>query len=354
MKALDVLAPPPMSRAREALRRVALSVGLAGFFIALLAYFASSDPAATLRAFFLVPFRSRTFFPSALEAAAPLALAAVGVLVAFRSGHFSLGGEGQVYAGAVLAALAGIYAPSGALGFSLALLAGCAGGSLVAAPAALGKRWANADVLLTTFLISQASLFIADWAIAGPLRDPANNLVAMLPVPRASRLPRLWPPAATSPAPFLALLAAVAAWYYFSRTRSGRKLGLYGKNPLMAKLQGYPTGLYSWLPLLAAGAAHGAAGAFLSLGANGTAVRGISGGIGWSAIGVSLIAGNEALAVPFAALLFAWLDAGARQAAILSDLPPDAAMVVKALVIFAATAKPFARKLKAMKAARGA
>ena len=38
-------------------------------------------------------------FPSILEAAAPLAVCALGALMAFRAGHFTLGGEGQLCAG---------------------------------------------------------------------------------------------------------------------------------------------------------------------------------------------------------------------------------------------------------------
>ncbi|HAE20794.1 MAG TPA: hypothetical protein DCG47_00500 [Spirochaetaceae bacterium] len=345
------LAPAPPSRAWEALRRVSLSLALASLLIGILALLASSDPGATLSAFFIAPFRSRSLFPAILENAAPLALAALGVLVSFRAGHFSLGGEGQLYFGALFAAFAGIYAPEGYLGLALALAAGALGGLLVAAPAAAGKRWAGADVLLTTFLLSQAAIFIADWAIAGPLRDPNNNLVAMAAIPRASLLPRLSPPTILSPAPFLALAAIILGWFFFSRCKRGHQLSIYGKNPLFARLQGFPVRAFSWQPVLFAGAAHGLAGALLSLGPNGTAVRGISGGIGWSAIGVSLIAGNEALALPFAALLFSWLDAGSRQASIVSDLPPDAALVVKALVIMAATAKPLIKRFMARRAA---
>jgi riboflavin transport system permease protein len=351
---LLALAPAPLSRGREALRRVSLSLALASLLIGILALLASSEPGAAMGAFFLSPLRSYSMLPSILENAAPLALAALGVLVAFRAGHFSLGGEGQLYIGAVFAALAGIRAPEGYPGLILALAAGALGGLLVAAPAAAGKRLAGADVLLTTFLLSQAAIFIADWAIAGPFRDPENNLVAMAAVPRASLLPRLYPPTILSPAPFLALGAIILGWFFFSRSRRGHQLSLYGKNPLFARLQGYPVRAFSWQALLFAGAAHGFAGALLSLGPNGTAVRGISGGIGWSAIGVSLIAGNEALALPFAALLFAWLDAGSRQASIVSDLPPDAALVIKALVILAATAKPLFKRFLARRAGSGA
>lgn len=281
------------------------------------------------------------------EAAAYLAVAALGVLVAYRSGHFSLGGEGQVYAGAVAAAFAGALASPGLGGLLIALAFGALAGAAVGAPSALGRRFAGADVLLTSFLVSQASILAADWLIAGPWRDPANNLVAMRAVPRASLLPRLAPPGPLTPAPLVAAALCAIAWFYFSKTRQGKALSLYGKNRTFASLMGYPVKAFSWLPILAGGALHGLAGAFMALGSNGTAVRGISGGVGWSAIGVCLIAGNEPAALPFAALLFAWLDAGARQAAVISDLPPDAATVIKALVIMAATARPLLKRLKA-------
>ncbi len=342
---LEPLAPVPPSRNVEALRRLGLSAGLSALLVAVLAFLASSDPGSTLAGFFLSPFRARNAVPSMLEAAAPLAICALGALLAFKAGHFSLGGEGQLYAGAFMAAAAGAAVVPGPAGFLAAVLAGMAGGALVAAPAAAGKRWADADVLLTSFLVSQVALYTVDWAIGGPFRDTGNNLVAMPAIPAPSLLPRIMSPSTLTPAPLVALALAVGLWFFMSRTREGTMLSLYGRNPLFARLQGFPVGTLSWLPIVAGGAAHGLAGAFLALGSNGTAVRGMSGGLGWSAIGVTLIAGNEPLAVPFAALLFAWLDLGARQAAIISDLPPDAAMIVKALVIMAATARPLLRRL---------
>lgn len=347
MTSLEPLAPAPPSRFVEPLRRLALSLGLASLLVGLFAAIASSDAAATLRAFYLSPFRSSVMVSAMAEAAAYLAVAALGVLVAYRSGHFSLGGEGQVYAGAVAAAFAGALASPGLGGLFIALAFGALAGAAVGAPSALGRRFAGADVLLTSFLVSQASILAADWLIAGPWRDPANNLVAMRAVPRASLLPRLAPPGPLTPAPLVAAALCAIAWFYFSKTRQGKALSLYGKNRTFAGLMGYPVKAFSWLPILAGGALHGLAGAFMALGSNGTAVRGISGGVGWSAIGVCLIAGNEPAALPFAALLFAWLDAGARQAAIISDLPPDAATVIKALVIMAATARPLLTRLRA-------
>ena len=315
---------------------------------------ASEEPLRALRAFFLSPFASWPAVLTMLELAAPLAVCALGASTAFRAGHFSLGGEGQAYAGILAAALVGglLGGRVGPASLPLALAAGATGGMLVALPPALGKRLAGADVLLTSFLVSQAAVLIVDWAIGSAFRDTASNLVALPAVPRAALLPRLLRPSALTPAPLAALALCIVAWYFFDRTRTGRMLDLYGRNPRFARLQGFPAAAFDWVPVLAAGALHGLAGAFMALGSNGTAVRGMSGGIGWSAIGVALVAGNEPLAVGAAALLFAWLDAGARQASILSDLPPEVSTAIKAVVLLLITAKPAIRALSARTATR--
>lgn len=321
-----------------------LRLVVAGSFAALLAAafasFSGSNPLQGLRAFFIVPFLSRNVFLSMLESAAPLGLCALGAISAFRAGHFSLGGEGQAYSGALAAALAGAAGLGGTLGLGTALLAGTAAGVLVAMLPALGKRFADADVLLTSFLISYAVVLGTDWAIAGPLRDVGNNLVALPPVPSSALLPRLALPSALTPMPLVFISLCVISWFFFERTRTGAMMDLYGRNRIFAALQGYSVNLFAWAPILVAGAFHGLAGASLALGANGTAIRGMSGGIGWSAVAVALVAGNKPAAVPLAALLFAWLDAGSRQASILTDVNPDASLVIKALVLILVTARP--------------
>lgn len=302
----------------------------------------SRQPMAALRAFFLVPFLSASSFLSMLELSGPLALCALGVVVTFRAGHYSLGGEGQAYAGAFAAAMVATMAPvpAGPAVMLLSMLAGLGAGAVVAALPAAGKRFANADVLLTSILVSQGVVFAVDWAIADPLRDPTGNLVAMRSIPAASLLPRLAPPSTLTMVPFVALALGLAAAFYFEHTRTGAAHDLYGRNPRFAELQGFGVRRLSWLPIVVAGALHGLAGAAMALGARGTALRGMSGGIGWSAIGVALVAGSRPSAVPLAALLFSWLDSGSRQAVVLSDLPPDAGLAIKAVVIIVISARP--------------
>lgn len=322
--------------------RLAAALASAATLAALAAAFLSSEPSSALRAFFLAPFGTEAAFLSTLELAAPLAVCALGVIVSFRAGHYSLGGEGQAYAGSFAAALAApvLYEALGPASVSLSILIGAAAGALVAAPSAIGKRLAGADVLLTSILVSQGVIFAVDWAIGGPFRDRSSNLVAMEALPRGALLPRLAPPSTLTAASIVALAACLAAAFYFDRTRSGAAHDLYGRNQRFAELQGFDVARLSWAPIIVAGVLHGAAGAMMALGARATAIRGMSGGIGWSAIGAALVAGSRPQALPFAAVLFAWLDSGSRQASILSDLPPDAGQAIKAVVILAVSARP--------------
>ncbi|MDX9898542.1 MAG: hypothetical protein RBT62_06460 [Spirochaetia bacterium] len=322
-------------------RRLAVAFLTAIALAALAASSLSGDPGTTLRAFFITPFVNPSAMLNMLELSGPLMLCALGVIVTFRAGHYSLGGEGQAYAGSFAAALVGYCGMAGSgLGCTmLALLAGALAGAAIAAFPAMGKRYAGADVLLTSILVSQGSIFLIDWAIAGPFRDTSGNLIAMPALSKAILMPRLAPPSTLTVAPMAALALCLVVSFYFERTRAGAAHDLYGGNPRFAELQGYDIKRLSWMPIVASGVFHGLAGAFMVLGAKGTALRGMSGGIGWSAIGVALVAGSRPAALPLAALLFSWLDSGARQAAVLSDLPPDAGMAIKALVILIVSAR---------------
>lgn len=318
---------------------LALAAALGAAALYILA--AAEDPGAAFRAFFLSPFARPTVLANLIEQAAAPCLCALGTALVFRSGDFNLGGEGQAYAGGVLSVLALLALPAlpGPAGLAGGLAAGALAGAVVALPSALSRRNLGADVLLSTFLVSQAMVLVLDWGIAGPLRDPASNLIATSVVEAAYRLPRLAPPSWLSPAPFLAAAAAIALDRFLRASRGGLELTLYGRNPAFAASMGFRVRAYAFWPLLASGALNGLAGALLALGANGRAVRGMTGGIGWNGISIALLAGNDPRLILPAALFFSWLETGSRQASILAGISVDVGTVAKALVLLFATAR---------------
>jgi general nucleoside transport system permease protein len=102
---------------------------------------------------------------------------------------------------------------------------------------------------------------------------------------------------------YLSLLTALGMWYLLFRTRLGLMIRATGENAELARAQGLPT----WAIRLAAsstGAAlAGIAGAHIVLGFSHTWIEGVTGGRGWVAIGMVILARwNPLYAVPLAYL----------------------------------------------------
>ena len=72
---------------------LALSAGVIALLIV------SEDSAEAIRAVVLGPFQNLYNFGNMLNAAIPLTMTGLGIVVTFRTSLFNLGGEGQVYAG---------------------------------------------------------------------------------------------------------------------------------------------------------------------------------------------------------------------------------------------------------------
>lgn len=334
-----------------------LLITLAASFAAaiiLLLVFADDFPSA-LRLFFLSPFGNRYAFGNMLASTLPLMLAGLGVSVAFASRNFNLGGEGQVYAGGLVAVLVCLAFPENQstgsilgspLGVQiLAALAAASAGALIGSLSGLLKRLLDVDELISSFLVSAIVVLIVDYLITGPFQDVSSNFQTTLAISPALRFPRILPPSSLSTGIFLGLAASLIAKLAFDRTRFGYELRVYGQGGEFAKYSGIDTGLYTLLPMGLSGALHGLAGAAMIMGSYYKAMKGFSSGVGWSAISVALIAHNDPLAVIPSAFFLAYLDAGAKGVMIGSNVTSEIVSVVQAVIFFLITAK-FAVKLR--------
>jgi ABC-type uncharacterized transport system, permease component len=333
--------------APKALSR-ALAVAAALALGALYALVGSSDPGQAMKAFFLGPFSSSYAFFSLLESSGPLLCCALGAGIAFRAGAFNLGGEGQAAVGSLAAGVVALKLGEIAglppiLGAAAVLVAAALAGAALAWLSALAEVWSGAEVMLTSFLLSQAAIVASDWAIGGPLKEESANLLAMPAVPEQFRLTLLAPPSPLSAAFPIAIILALAMIAFTRATRAGTEMRMLGKNPAFARAVGLRPSLKSGA-LAASGALAGLGGALLVLGQAGRAVKGMTGGVGWNGLAVALIGGSDGLGSIPAALFFAWLDSGSRQASVLADLSPDAASVLEAFVLFLVTAKLSGRR----------
>jgi len=222
--------------------------------------------------------------------ATPLAIAAMGELVAERAGVLNIGIEGMMLAGAFAAFAVGTSTGSLAAGIAAAVLAGVVLAALFAA-----------------FVLGRA----ADPIVSGT----ALNVFALGATGTAYRV--LFPPEqALAPAPqaggFLGLPLYVAAALVLIagvalvvlRTRPGLTLRAVGERAEAAHAQGIRVLRVRFAATLFGGACAGLAGSALVFWISDTFVEGMTSGRGFIALALVLFGGYRALRIAAGALLF--------------------------------------------------
>ena len=307
----------------------------------------SHDPAGALSALFIAPISDPWRLASLFGTMAPLLVAGLGAATAFRAGIFNLGGEGQAALGFFVGSLflSKVEGLPPLLALPAGFLVAAVAGAILAGLSAIAERKLGASVLLSSFLFSQAVIITIDWAIAGPFRDPSSNLLGMKSLGANRLLPKLEGAFPLGSGILLALVIALFMIWLLRSSRPGFELELFGHSREFARSQGLDPALDLW-PLALSGALSGMAGLLATVGASGQAVQGMTAGLGWNGLAVSLVAGTDPiLAIP-SALLFAWLAEGAKAASILSDLSPATASIISALIMLLVTARSGLSKKK--------
>lgn len=270
-----------------------------------------------------------------LVRAIPLIIIGLGVALGFRAGAFNIGAEGQFYAGAIAATWVGLHVagwpalPAVALVLATATLAGAA---WVVLPVWLKLRFDVMEVI-STLLLSFVAQSLVSLMVQGPLQEAQHIYPQSDPIAAAARLPLL-PGTRLHAGLLLALVAAVALWYLFSRTLWGFRLKAVGAGPRAAELSGrIDARRVAAGALLGSGALAGLAGGVEVSGVSYALFQNLSPGYGFTAIAVALLARLHPLGVLASGLLFGALEAGAGAMQRDAGVPAVAVYVVEAVVL---------------------
>ena len=237
---------------------------------------------------------------AALGAGTPLVFAALGELVAEKSGVLNLGVEGMMVMGAVCGFVVASESGSLWLGVLVALLAGTAMAGLFAVlTLTFQANQVAAGLALTIFGVGASAFIGLDYtsvALTGiqPVHIP---LLSELPVV-GSLIFALDPLMYVS----FAMLGAVS-WFLY-RTRFGLVLRAVGEAPESAHAIGYPVIRIRYLAVLFGGAMAGLGGAYLALVYTPLWVEAMSAGRGWISLALVVFATWRPLRVMLGAYLF--------------------------------------------------
>lgn len=316
----------------KSLRAIGLAAGIAVALVLL----GSAQPLDAIRAFFLSPIINRYYVSNMISNAAALLLSGTGVAIAFSTGAFNLGGEGQAYAGGFAAALvlASPVFPAGAapIIMILALTAAILASSIQGMTSGMLQAKLGIDPLISSFLFSAALIPLMDGLLIGPLRDKTSNLLSMPPIHEHFHLPALQ----AMPRLHLGIIIAVAIWalifLWYRGSRRGYEMRIVGSNPNFAQYAGLSTRALMSLSLALSAGLHGIAGFLALTGVQHAAVVGFTSGIGWNGIAVSLIGGNKLKNLPLSALVYSYLLTAGNAAMVYTDFSYELSAIIQASI----------------------
>jgi simple sugar transport system permease protein len=273
---------------------------------------------------------------STLIKATPLVLTGLAVATALRVGLWNIGGEGQLIAGAIAATGVGLYAkalPGLALLIAM-IVAGCAGGAIWAAIAAIPRALIGLNEIIVTLFMNYIAILFMDNLIFGPWGDPkAFGFAYSRSLPDNATLP-LIPGTGVHIGLVVAVLVAIGAWWLMERTPWGFSVRVSGGNPRAAEYLGLEIGRRMVIVLAISGAIAGLAGAIELTGVTNRLQEGISVNYGYTGVLIAFLARGRLLGVVVAAFLFAALVVGSYALQTTGVAQPIATIIQALIIVF--------------------
>ena len=235
-----------------------------------------------------------------VTAATPLVFAALGELIAEKSGVLNLGVEGMMLMGAIAAFAGATTSGSLALGVVCGGLAGAGMAGLFGVLALTLLANQVATGLALTIFGTGLSAFVGQGYVS-------LTLIGMQPieVPGLSRIPLLGPVLFTQNAlVYLSLMAFGVSHWFLYRTKAGLILRAVGESPESAHAVGYRVVRIRYAATLLGGALAGVAGAYLAVAYTPMWVEHMAAGRGWIALALVVFATWRPVRVLAGAYLF--------------------------------------------------
>jgi ABC-type uncharacterized transport system permease subunit len=239
--------------------------------VAVVLVLSGNDPIDTYRQMVESAFTNEGALSATLLASTPLLLTGLAAAFAFRMKAWNIGGEGQLYAGAIAAAGAGLAlgGQSLAVGLPVMVLAGIAGGALWAAIPGVLRAYLHTNEILTSLMLNYVAalgMYYLIFDSKSHWRDLSSPAAKVFPQGRDIDEALFWPGFQNGdvilPLGFVFGVAlAVLMWAGLRYTRTGFQLRVVSESASAGAYAGMRTKRLFVFVMLVSGALAGLAGA---------------------------------------------------------------------------------------------
>lgn len=276
-----------------------------------------------------------------------LCLTGLAMSVAAKAGVFNVGGEGQLYMGAMAAAVVGAQVtgvPAWMVTVLSLLAAMLAGGLYALLPGALKVRW-KVNEVITTIMLNSVAIYFCSYLANGPLKtaergiatgtDSILKAAAFTPLIKLSNL---------TTGVFYAAVVALLVWYLMSRSSIGFEMRLTGENDRFARYGGVHTGKLMLWSMVLSGAICGLVGMLEVFGLHKRFLTTVSNEFYFDGMLVAMIMRYNPFGVILMSFFFAVLNIGSKSMELSAGVSSELVLIVQSIIIFFMAAEGGIRK----------
>ncbi len=277
--------------------------------------------------------------------AVTLCLTGLAMSVAAKAGVFNVGGEGQLYMGAMAAAVAGASFPnlSPWLVVVISLLCALLAGAFYALIPALLKVKLKVDEVITTIMLNSVAIYFCGYLANGPLKTTEAG-IATGTSSISTSFSALIPLSNLNTGVFYAAFAAFFIWYLMSRSSFGLQMRFTGDNERFARYGGLSTGRIMIVGMLISGALCGLVGMLEVFGLHKRFLTTISSDFYFDGMLVAMIMRYNPFGVILMSFFFAILSIGSKSMELTAGISSELILIVQSIIIFFMAAEGGIRK----------
>ncbi|MCP4401403.1 MAG: ABC transporter permease [bacterium] len=267
--------------------------------------------------------------------ASPLVFTGLAVAFAFRAKFWNIGAEGQLMAGAIMAAWVGISFPGlpRYVHLPLVILAGCLAGGVWASVPALLKTRFQVDDVVTTLLLNYVMLHIMGALLFGPLQQPRSSWPRSPAILMSAEYPKLIARSRFHLGILLAVIAVLLIWFINKKTVLGYQTRAVGVNQQAAFFGGIHTGWVTLKTAMISGGLAAMAGIGEVCAIHYHLLMDISPGYGYSGIVIAMLGSLHPVGVLLSALFFSIIIIGAQTMSRMTGVPTYIAEVIQGMAL---------------------
>jgi simple sugar transport system permease protein len=291
---------------------VLCSVTLAFVFCGILISLMGMDPFLAIQKMIYGAFGSQNKITTTFLKAIPLMLCGLSVSVAFKMRLTNIGAEGQFCIGTIAATGVVLFCdfiPEGLM-LPVMLIAAFVAAGLWALISVLPKAAFGVNETITTLMMNYVALFLLDYLIYGPWKDPeGGNMPFTKEFPAFSRLPKLFGTDIHTGL-LIAVAAAIILYIVLKNTTWGFQLRVIGESSKSASYAGMNITRNILITMLISGGLAGLAGFAEVSGTAGRMQSGISNDYGFTGIIIAYLSNFNPFTILMVSVLFGGLLAG--------------------------------------------